>query len=253
MISIPRNNCALDVARSATRKSPVLPYFAPVSDANPLLLAGSSPVIVSADLSEWKIVREPFPNTSRYIWESGRFLDACEKKEICLNFAVRIRNRKMTRFQEMCNSSSNQHEDKEEFFHLSFWKIIRVRLSPIHHRQASSVEHQHDPKNTRTSPRKIFLKKEKKEHQQLRSWLSPWLDADPSTNRAGHKSFPPYEAKRHQKWKYQASKARGIAIGRSPRSKNNLKVDAREYPRGRGGDPGNIVLGRGGGLTRRGY
>lgn len=169
------------------------------------------------------------------------------------HFAVRIRNRKMTRFQEMCNSSSNQHEDKEEFFHLSFWKIIRVRLSPIHHRQASSVEHQHDPKNTRTSPRKIFLKKEKKEHQQLRSWLSPWLDADPSTNRAGHKSFPPYEAKRHQKWKYQASKARGIAIGRSPRSKNNLKVDAREYPRGRGGDPGNIVLGRGGGLTRRGY
>lgn len=172
------------------------------------------------------------------------------------HFAVRIRNRKMTRFQEMCNSSSNQHEDKEEFFHLSFWKIIRldfVRLSPIHHRQASSVEHQHEPKNTRTSPRKIFLKKEKKEHQQLRSWLSPWLDADPSTNRAAHKSFPPYEAKRHQKWKYQASKARGIAIGRSPRSKNNLKVDAREYPRGRGGDPGNIVLGRGGGLTRRGY
>lgn len=98
----------------------------------------------------------------------------------------------MTRFQEMCNSSSNQHEDKEEFFHLSFWKIIRldfVRLSPIHHRQASSVEHQHEPKNTRTSPRKIFLKKEKKEHQQLRSWLSPWLDADPSTNRAAHKSF----------------------------------------------------------------
>lgn len=27
MISIPRNNCALDVARSGTRKSPVLPYF----------------------------------------------------------------------------------------------------------------------------------------------------------------------------------------------------------------------------------
>lgn len=74
----------------------------------------------------------------------------------------------MTRFQEMCNSSSNQHEDKEEFFHLSFWKIIRrdfVRPSPIHHRQASSIEHQHDPKNTRTSPRKIFLKKEKKDQK----------------------------------------------------------------------------------------
>lgn len=94
MISIPRNNCALDVARSATRKSPVLPYFAPVSDANPLPLTQSSPWFpLAADLSERKIVREPSPNKLSRRDTFGKTAhfstqDACvrrSKKKICSN------------------------------------------------------------------------------------------------------------------------------------------------------------------------
>lgn len=148
--------------------------------------------------------------------------------------------------------------DKEEFFDLSFSKIIRiefVRLSPI-----IAKLHPWSTDTTRkTFSKRIFLKRKKKkeEQRQLGSWLSPWLDGDPSTNRAAHKSFPPFIKRsgiRNENIKRVRHAVSRSVVPPPPRSKNNLKVHAREYPSG--GDPGDGEHRVGpwrGGLTRRGY
>lgn len=91
----------------------------------------------------------------------------------------------------------------------------------------------------KTFSKRIFLKRKKKkeEQRQLGSWLSPWLDGDPSTNRAAHKSFPPFIKRsgiRNENIKRVRHAVSRSVVPPPPRSKNNLKVHAREYPSGGG-------------------